>query len=257
MSSNPQLEVADHWLHDNLRLDQYPSVTTDMVIDLALLESYGYVDSFSHFINHIVYRDARVSPGSSVAECSPYCPTGKALLPAACLNVYPQLSPAVKMPGITRTLRTKVYRNEPDGYNATRLWEFSVREIIFIGSNDYVKNALARFQALISNKMRGTRLVNASDHFFPSRENRIKGIAQIQRQTKQEVVVPVCDSMAIGSLNYHGTNIWNAVRNLAHPSIQCEHVVSGCVGFGLERCAIWLRALNDFEVLDHCSSGRG
>jgi hypothetical protein len=163
------------------------------------------------------------------------------------------------MPGITRTLRTKVYRNEPDGYNLTRFWEFSVREIVFIGTDDYTKSALARFHALISSKMPGTRIVSASDHFFPSRQNRIKGITQVQRQTKQEVVVPVYDNMAIGSLNFHGTNIWSAVRQLASPKIQDEQIVTGCLGFGLERCAIWLRSLHDRGVFGRSpsSGGRG
>lgn len=239
MPADPSLDAVDAWLCDNFQLQRLEQCTTESIIPVSLLQAYGYADSFRHIINEIVCYRPRPDAAPGTCEC---VSVGQALLPAACLNIYPQIAATLRLPGVTCTLRTKVYRNEPKGYDGTtRFWEFSVREIVSVGTRDYVMATLAAFGERVTRTMTGVQLVNACDHFSPSRENQIRRLSQIQQRTKQEIVMPSRGMLAIGSINYHGTTFWRAVKHLADPAITEAEIVTGCIGFGLERCRHWLR----------------
>ncbi len=160
--------------------------------------------------------------------------------PAACIHVYPMFENKV-IDNECITTRARVYRYENGNfYKMVRLWDFTVREIVFIGNKDYVMNKLNTIEMRALEYARtffkSSRFNIANDHFYPSEENKIKQKIQKANKMKKELLVTIDKSdIAIASINYHGTHFSKAF-NFDKDS----NIVTGCIGFGLER---WVQLL--------------
>ena len=169
------------------------------------------------------------------------------LTPAACIHFYPileELSSKGK-PIINELITTtaRVYRYEDDKFvEGQRLWDFTVREIVAVGSVDYVqsflsdmKNKILEYAKTISEK---AHLEKANDSFYPTKENILKNRFQKQNNSKTELIVNIGNTpLAISSFNYHGYHFSKEFNFDANGSI-----VTGCVGCGIDR---WITAIND------------
>jgi hypothetical protein len=139
------------------------------------------------------------------------------------------------------TTRATCFRRETHYLPLQRQWNFSMREIVCIGTSDEVRSFLARYENKVDDFFQRIHLnvewKNATDPFFnPSRNP--KFLAQKLDPVKTEMVFET--GLAIGSVNFH--------RNYFGEAFQIrregQDAYSGCVAFGIER---WIFAfLNQF-----------
>ena len=130
-----------------------------------------------------------------------------------------------------------LYRNEGSNFkDIVRLWDFTVREMVFVGEKDYVESSLNNIakKAMELLDMLGivAELKNANDHFYPTRINALIEKTQRANMLKKEIVVKIeNNNIAIASFNIHNYH-FSKTFNFDNSG----KVVTGCVGFGMERC---------------------
>lgn len=213
------------------------------VIRTEDLEKCGYIRSFPQNLMAVSVIPeksyAAVASGASVAGES-LDQTGLFLAPAACLNVYPLYANDGNLRRKIVTTRSRVFRYEGGKWDgATRLCDFTMREIIVFGDDAFVKETLRSLEektlALARSLSPEAKLANAADPFFPVKDNVIKAKIQQGNALKSELIVPIEGKpVAIASFNRHGDHFTKPFG--IGPT---GEVVSGCAGFGLER---WLAA---------------
>ncbi len=168
----------------------------------------------------------------------------KYLTPAACLHIYPMLEKQnIKEKVITT--KERVYRYEGEKFtDLTRLWEFTVREVVFVGSSDFVWSGLEKIKEKALKYAKSINenayIKSASDNFYPNRVNDIKAKMQKANSFKSELIIPVGEEkVAVSSFNFHGTYF-----SKTFDFDREEEIVTGCVGFGIER---WVAAYCDSD----------
>jgi acyl carrier protein len=204
----------------------YPSL-----IDLGVLERAGQVASFPQHLT-LVYH-----PPATTAR--------HALSPAVCYHAYPEWQGrTVGADAAMLTARGHCYRFE-DGNHIPleRLWDFTMREIIVLGSRDQVEavrqSLVRQVSDLVTTLELDGRIVIATDPFFTAGDEG-RRLMQQAGALKYELLLTVdADGRGVAatSFNHHhdffGTrfDITLAAGGAAH---------SGCVAFGLER---WVLAV--------------
>ena len=135
------------------------------------------------------------------------------------------------------TARTRCHRYEAgDAIPLRRLADFNMREVIFVGHPDWVKQQRERCEALMRELLAELGLhaafVTANDPFFTN-DYKVKAVFQRTQDAKRELVVamPEGDRMAVASSNFHSTTFGKAfnIRRKRRPAC------SGCYAWGLER----------------------
>ena len=130
-----------------------------------------------------------------------------------------------------------------------RLWEFSMREIIFIGEKELVLDARQRaidiIWRLIEQLDFTACLETASDPFFTT-DFRSLRFFQLANELKYELRLPVDidKSVAAASFNYHESFFG---QDFAIHTESGEQVHTGCAAFGLERLGLAAVAQLGFE----------
>lgn len=206
-----------------------------------ILEKCGYFTTLPHQITSAaIFKN--VSDGMSRCKleentcCSEYY-----LTPAACIHVYPMLQQAAVYNELI-TVNARVYRYEGGEHQiGTRLWDFEVKEYVAVGTSEFVEAFLNDYKHkainLASQYGLNAEIKKASDHFYPSKDNIMKKRFQLANNLKFELVVPRNEKeLSLCSFNYHGSHFSEAF----HFDKQ-KKIVTGCVGFGLDR---WLSSIN-------------
>jgi len=224
-----------------------PSMLFPSLIRAGELERLDYFKNFPH-LAVVASRirpdrlDAHYAKGGTVAEGIPGRDliAGQYVLPsAACYNVYLHLKGTVlEGPRYVTTVAT-CFRNERSYNELQRLWGFSMREIVCLGSAEEVQRYLGTFKERIlgfaSGLGLGLDIEMASDPFYQPGSSR--GLMQKLFPLKEEMVYS--HSLAIASLNSH-RNFFGERCNIR--TADGQPAFTGCVAFGIER---WLHALLD------------
>ena len=209
---------------------RYPSM-----IDVGVLERAGQLESFPQ---HVTLASHPVEDRRPLGITA-------ALAPAVCYHAYPEWEG--KTIGPEPSLLTAVgrcYRYE-DGNHVPleRLWEFTMREIIVLGTRDQVEGVRQSLVSQVSDLVTALALDAtidvASDPFFAAGDEgrRLMQQAGALKHELQLAVDATGRSIAAASFNHHhdffGTrfDIHLADGAPAH---------SGCIAFGLER---WVLAI--------------
>jgi len=209
---------------------RYPSM-----IDVGVLERAGQLESFPQ---HVTLASHPVEDRRPLGITA-------ALAPAVCYHAYPEWEG--KTIGPEPSLLTAVgrcYRYE-DGNHVPleRLWEFTMREIIVLGTRDQVEGVRQSLVSQVSDLVTALALDAtidvASDPFFAAGDEgrRLMQQAGALKHELQLAVDATGRSIAAASFNHHhdffGTrfDIRLADGAPAH---------SGCIAFGLER---WVLAI--------------
>jgi seryl-tRNA synthetase len=134
-----------------------------------------------------------------------------------------------------------------------RMWNFTMREVIFVGSKDFVLEnreiARQRMSQAFERIGLAYRIESANDPFFIG-EFRKQVAFQSAFQLKYEIRarLPFKEStLAVGSYNYHQDFFG---RNLAITLSDGSPAHTGCVAFGLERIAFAFLAQYGFDPLN-------
>ena len=231
---------------------RYPSI-----IERGVLERAGQVESFPQHLTVIGHSERRrgiaIVPEERPldrddGDSSPSLGmTPFALAPAVCYHAYPEFEGRTIGPDpVFLTACGRCYRYEGGNHvPLERLWEFTMREIIVLGTREQVeavRQSLVRQVAdfVTALELEGT-IGTASDPFFAT-DDEGRRLMQQAGALKHELQLAVDaggHSVAAASFNHHhdffGTRF--AIR-LADGS--SAH--SGCVAFGLERWVLGVLA---------------
>lgn len=218
------------------------------MIDGDVLQKCNYFESFPHHLSTVstVKEDclAHVSSNKEVSYKDLQV-HHKYLTPAACLHFYPMLETIQPSEKLNLTTRARVYRYEGNRYDEVgRFWDYTVREMVFVGSPEYVRSMLEQMMdktiAYAKSITPKARLVPSSDIFFECKRNTIKKKLQLANEKKYEAIIPIDgEDVAVSSFNFHGNHF-----SMPFHFDRQGSIVSGCVGFGLER---WLLAKLFYE----------
>ena len=227
---------------------RYPAlVSTDFLRRLNYFSSFPYYITYAlhlcediEIIRRFVSRTQANEGKPSFEAIDELSPPEFILGPAACYNVYYTLQDqTIPTPGLVLTMLGRVFRYEAGNlHGLQRLWEFAMRELVFIGSLDHVK--WGRQQCIEWTQDFARRLglrcwiENANDPFFVDGFH-TKTQFQLNYSLKYElrVSLPQHDtSLACASFNLHA-NTFGTAANIRLPD--GTTAFTGCTGFGLER----------------------
>jgi seryl-tRNA synthetase len=232
----------------NAREYRYPTL-----IPTAVLERCGYFDSFPQFLmfvtrlhndidNYRSFVKAYQDRGGIDASVFEYCKnTDYCLPPTMCYHTYHQYRDKVidAATDAVITSRGKSFRFESKyQHGLERLWDFTIREIVFLGTRDFVLDCRRRFMQRAFDFIEQLGLTGycevANDPFFCKQDMAEKIWSQRLLELKYELrlYVDAPRSIAVGSFNFH-EGFFGEGFNIKHGDQ--GWVRTACVGFGLER----------------------
>ena len=160
-----------------------------------------------------------------------------ALNPAVCYHCYASVENS-QLPGdgFVVTARSRCHRYESGNHRTlARLLDFTMREVIYVGRPDFVKQererGIALVRALVEDWGLAAWLETANDPFFTN-DFEVKAAFQRQNDMKYELRLPLAQgSLAAASSNFHSTTFGKAFNITSRNRPAC----TGCTAFGLER----------------------
>jgi len=222
------------------------------LISPAYLEKVQYFKNFPHsltFASHLreslpaierFSAEARTDDGRIAADPLLYAPAAAMLAPTICHHLYlafagRRLPPA----GLTVTACGHCFRYESRNMvSLERLWNFTMREIIFVGSEEHVRTSLSLAQEEIRQILAEFQishdLKTANDPFFIG-TFRDQAAYQAAFELKYEIRAALPfkeDTVAIGSYNRHGDFFGRTLDIVADDGTPAH---TGCFGIGFER----------------------
>jgi seryl-tRNA synthetase len=237
-----------------------------VLVPSEILAELGYFDHFPQhvtFCSHLpdslpvlesISTDTRTGAGSLAEKLDGRLAAPRHVLtPGVCMPCYRQQRGVVLQPGEIRTLtmQNHVFRYEGASFRPlTRAWDFTVRDIVFFGSDEDVQRlrveVMKRAMALCRELDLAVTIELANDPFFLD-VSRNKAIYQRMREVKYELLFQLPyrgEALAASSFNLHRdfyTSVYDTRR--ADGSL----AESACMGFGLER---WLYGFLSQKGLD-------
>ena len=243
--------------------DRYSAVAVEMgarpyrfpaLISPSYLEKVKYFSNFPHslsFVTHLredldVIREfserAQARDGAVRAQDGSFASPKAMLSPTVCHHLYMSLADStVPGQGIVATATGNCFRYESSNMaSLERLWNFTMREIIFVGDEDFVQVGLLRtrekMDAVLDEMEMAYRIETANDPFFIG-SYRDQAAYQNAFELKLEVRVMLPykgDTLAAGSYNRH-RDFFGRTLDIRLPDGASAE--TGCVGFGCERLA--------------------
>lgn len=163
--------------------------------------------------------------------------------PAICMHSYIQHqdSSVDENNPIVITAKGKCKRNEHAGFHSLeRLLDFTMREIIFMGSEKFVLSKRNEYMEKGKQLIEGLQLegnITVSNDPFFKKEDKTKAAFQRKFKLKYELNLKNKDNgheVAVASFNYHNINFSKAY-NISLADSRLAH--TACIAFGLERLA--------------------
>lgn len=196
---------------------------------------HGDTDSYRDFLDGLA-ADGDLA-GALRAHCRDF---DECLPPTMCLHTYHQLADGpLPGPSLAVTARGKSFRYEARYRRSLeRLWDFTIREIVFLGPREYALACRRRLMELAWDLMEelglGGRCEVASDPFFVG-GSAARLWSQRLLELKYELRLPVAADrdIAVCSFNFHDQFFGESfgVRT------DTGTAYTACAGFGLERLA--------------------
>ncbi len=193
-------------------------------------------------INHFAESAACDERGVLRAPDGSFAEVETLLSPAVCYHLYFALADKpLPSEGVSATAVGNCFRYESSNLNSLeRLWNFTMREVIFVGSKEFVlanrETARRRMERIFAEIGLAYRVESANDPFFVG-EFRKQAAFQSAFDLKFEIRARLPfkdDTLAVGSYNYH-QDFFGRRLNIVLPDGSPAH--TGCVAFGLERMA--------------------
>ena len=238
------------------------------MIDADTLHKCGYFDSHPNavsFVGNVVedfdaieeFRRANsCSEGALLPQRDHVHIDGMCLNPAACFPCYPTLKGQDFTTGQCYTWLGRVFRYESRNINGLdRLYEFNVRELVFVGDEDYVRSVRAKALPVVEELARfidiDCQVQTATDPFFAT-VSAAKKFWQASQEVKNEIKIPALGNdgsvkqLACGSINLHG-NFFG--KRFGFNASNGEPAQTGCVGLGIERWVLAAFTQHGFDPM--------
>ncbi|MEL5953975.1 hypothetical protein AADR41_04140 [Streptomyces sp. CLV115] len=175
---------------------------------------------------------ATALPAADLADATHLLPS------AACYGCFLHLTGTSADDPVLITTVAQCFRREDHHEGLRRLWGFTMREIVCVGSAEDVRAHLDRYRQriLAFGAALGLTLDRrpATDPFF--QKDGARTVMQLLAPVKDEYLHS--DGTAVASTNNH-RNFFGERRTIRHAG---SPAFTGCVAFGLER---WVHALGD------------
>jgi seryl-tRNA synthetase len=238
------------------------------LVPARVLARCGYFASFPHAVSLVTHlgedydaieRFRAANAGATdLVQPRPetLAPFGSCMLPALCYAVYAaREGGAIQDPVAVVTTAGRCYRYESRNLEGIeRLWEFGMREVVFLGDTDQVARVRTRLlEAAVEQIERwdldGT-IESANDPFFPAaRAEKAWWQRSGDRKLELRLLVGTADdgasrAIACASFNLHERFFGSA---FGIRSIDGEAAASGCVGWGMERWMLACFAQHGFD----------
>jgi seryl-tRNA synthetase len=199
---------------------------------------HGDVDTYRRFI------DTEASGEDLTERLRADCADFEySLPPTMCFHTFHQLADKrLHAPSYVVTSRGKSFRHESRYRRSLeRLWDFTIREVVFFGSRDFVLGARARLMeltfALAQELGLGGRCEVANDPFFVHPGAAERTWSQQLLELKYELRLPLEGDrdVAVCSFNFHEKFFADSFGIM--PPGDGETLYTACAGYGLERFA--------------------
>jgi seryl-tRNA synthetase len=232
-----------------------------------ILAKCGYFDSHPNnvsFISHLKndfdiietfrkkYGSGETMEGLAVSAIATPC---NCLNPAACLPSYFTFQDCHLEKNKTISWMGRVFRYESTNVGGLeRLWEYNVREIVFLGDTEFVTKRKTQAASIVADIFHELDLeyiiMTATDPFFATVAS-IRKFWQKSTEAKYEIKLTIAEDkngekqkIAAGSINDHNT-LFGKRFNIK--SVNGEFAASGCVGLGIERILLACFSQHGFE----------
>ncbi|NUR30975.1 MAG: hypothetical protein HOV83_34860 [Catenulispora sp.] len=218
------------------------------VVTVSDLDRIDYFDNFPHLASPVTTLDRAVMSRAGLAAgvvadgavaASALTAADYVLPSAACYSAYFGLRDRVVEETAKVTTVATCFRREDHYDGLRRLFGFTMREIICIGTQEAVLDHLSAFKARIGKFLSEAGIPHevdiATDPFFDPNGARSK--MQKLFPTKEEFLYD--GKLAIASVNFH-RNFFGERFGIRLPD--GSPAFTGCVAFGLER---WIATLGD------------
>lgn len=231
-----------------------PGYRFPTLIPASYLERVNYFRAFPHSLSFVTHlredldvidafsQQAATGEHGLITPLDSFASIQNLLSPAVCYHLYFSLADkTLPAEGLTATAVGNCFRYEAINLvSLERLWNFTMREVIFVGPKDFVlssrETARQRMGEWFSRLGLAYRVESANDPFFIG-EFRKQAAFQSAFQLKYEIraALPFKGStLAVGSYNYH-QDFFGRSLNISLEDGSPAH--TGCVAFGLERIA--------------------
>ena len=227
--------------------EAYPNV-----IPMESLSDANHLSSFPEHLNFVSHLDSDIENldrFSAIATSTrlssaddqdiTFAPSDLVHNPSTCYHCYASKRGMDLTDNTAITAITKCHRYEASNHSQLgRLMEFSLREVIFLGTPDYVRETRAQSLKVVEDLVRDWHvfgsLGSASDPFFSSDYSK-KATHQQRLALKYEyrALLPPHKPISILSSNLHGPTFSKAFSI----TLNGRPINTGCIGFGLERFA--------------------
>jgi len=229
---------------------RYPTI-----MPVSVLNRCGYLKSFPQlmmFVSRLhsdvdVYRRflSDLDDGQDLTKrlCADAADVEYCLPPTMCFHTYAQLAGrALPTASAVFTSRGKSFRFESRYQRSLeRLWDFTIREIVFVGPRDFVVRSRARLMELTFALAAELGLSGycgvANDPFFVSTDTAERVWSQQLLELKYELRVPLeADrDVAVCSFNFHD-RFFGQAFGIESAAVDGA-AYTACAGYGLERFA--------------------
>lgn len=232
-----------------------------------ILNRAGYFDSFPNLLMFVVrlknsienfdsfkkeFQDGTTGGYDPKKILKFICETEYSLPPTMCYYVYDMLSGEEFPNNRSLTAKGKSFRFENKYHQPLkRLWDFTIRETVFIGDHHYVQQNVHHYRDVLIQFFRriGMRgyCETANDPFFLVENNASRINAQKMVGSKYELHLRINrnETVAAASFNLHSQYLSKKFC-LYKSKENHEFAYTGCVGIGLER--VFLAFLSQFGV---------
>jgi seryl-tRNA synthetase len=224
------------------------------LVPAQFLERVNYFKAFPHslsFATHLRSDLDVIADFSEHAHCKDGCLTTEMhsfaeiqnlLSPAVCYHLYFSLADqTISSDTFVATAVGNCFRYESSNLDSLeRLWNFSMREIIFIGNKQFVleqRESARKAMEKVFEKIGFTyKVESANDPFFIGEFKQAAFQNAFQLKYEIRAALPYKQStLAVGSYNYH-QDFFGRHLNIKLPDGSPIH--TGCAAFGLERIAL-------------------
>jgi len=224
------------------------------LIPAAFLEKVNYFKAFPHSLSFATHlrsdldviedfsQNANCEDGGLSTDLHSFAKIQNLLSPAVCYHLYFFLMNQ-KLPSdsLTATAVGNCFRYESSNLDSLeRLWNFSMREIIFIGRKQFVldqrESARKTMEQFFETIGFAYKIESANDPFFIGEFKQAAFQNAFQLKYEIRASLPYKNStLAVGSYNYH-QDFFGRHLNITLPDDTFVH--TGCAAFGLERMAL-------------------
>jgi seryl-tRNA synthetase len=214
------------------RVDYFSAFPHSLTFATHLREDLDVINRFAQETHY--HEDELKVPSESLSRIQTL------LSPAVCNHLYFSLADHPLPDGkLIATAVGHCFRYESTNLTSLeRMWNFTMREVIFVGSKDFVlenrEKSRLYMQKIFEEIELAYHVETANDPFFVG-EFRKQVAFQTAFQLKYEIraQMPFKDStLAVGSYNYH-QDFFGRHLNITLPDGKPAH--TGCTAFGLER----------------------